>query len=585
MKLVEDPQTGSDKSAESNPASDAKPSRLDRHFFLIAGILLAILAASQIGSAIQESPTNDEPVHLTSGYVYLTTGEYVVDLAHPPLGRVLAALPLLALPVRRVPPDQVWSTLGTLLWDNPPSTALLHARLVVIALTLLFGAWLGWWTRREFGAPVALLALSFFVFDPNIIAHGHYATTDLIVSFGIFLACTLWCDFLQQESSTALVLAIGALGLALISKYSALFLVVVLPLLYAIAWRGKRGHSFFTFRGSMKVLLFTIVGVGICIALAYAPGTITRAHRGWTAVAAMPSPGDAMVHPTQPPVSIGRVVSQMLSATRPSSFLYIQGLSQLIEHNSEGHPAYLLGRFSSTGWWQYFPVVFMVKTPTGALLACLLAAASLLYFRKEAVPVVPLACIALPPAIYFLLATRSSIDLGVRYILPIYPFLYVGLAFILIRYGPYLLGWAWPYAIAALIVLTCIESLLSYPHYLAFFNWPSGGSTNGWHYLLDSNLDWAQDTDNLRRYVERTGSTPLCTALFGYTPRNYFGRDWRDLLVTGTPEGIENLNCVVAVSANFVEGLYIGPKMFARLRQREPSGKIGYSIFLYDQRH
>jgi hypothetical protein len=173
------------------------PRRLDRHFVLIAGILLTILAASQIGSAIQESQTNDEPVHLTAGYIYLTTGEYGMDLPHLPLGRVLAALPLLLLPLRRIPADRAWLDFGTLIWDNPvpPSTVLMHARLVIIALTILFGAWLGWWTRRQFGAPVALLALTFFVFDPNIVAHGHYVTTDFISSFGFFLVCSIWKDF------------------------------------------------------------------------------------------------------------------------------------------------------------------------------------------------------------------------------------------------------------------------------------------------------------------------------------------------------------------------------------------------------
>ena len=71
------------------------PLFLDQHFLRIAGLLLAIMGAVQIGSAIQENPTNDEPIHLTAGYVYLTTGEYSMELEHPPLGRMLAALPLL----------------------------------------------------------------------------------------------------------------------------------------------------------------------------------------------------------------------------------------------------------------------------------------------------------------------------------------------------------------------------------------------------------------------------------------------------------------------------------------------------------
>ena len=60
-------------------SSTPLPRLLDRHFFLIAALLLSVMAGAQFGSAVQESPTNDEPVHLTAGYVYLTTGEYSMD--------------------------------------------------------------------------------------------------------------------------------------------------------------------------------------------------------------------------------------------------------------------------------------------------------------------------------------------------------------------------------------------------------------------------------------------------------------------------------------------------------------------------
>ena len=144
-------------------------SHLDRYFWVATAILLGILAASQIGSAIQESPTNDEPVHLTAGYVYLTTGQYDMDIVHPPLGRVIAALPLLALPLRPIPADRVWVNLGTLIRDNPvpPLTVILCARLMVIALTLLFGAWLSWWTRCQFGSPGSVTSAGLFHLRPQ----------------------------------------------------------------------------------------------------------------------------------------------------------------------------------------------------------------------------------------------------------------------------------------------------------------------------------------------------------------------------------------------------------------------------------
>src|ERR1051326_8902827 len=135
-----------------------------RYFLWIAASLLAVMAALQIGSATHESPTKDEQIHLEAGYIYLTTGEYSMDLTHPPLVRILAALPLLSLPIQFVPANRAWPDFSMFLWRNPTParTILFRARLVVIILTVLFGAWLAWWTRRYFGTRIALVALTFF---------------------------------------------------------------------------------------------------------------------------------------------------------------------------------------------------------------------------------------------------------------------------------------------------------------------------------------------------------------------------------------------------------------------------------------
>ena len=559
------------------------PLFLDQHFLRIAGLLLAIMAAVQIGSAIQENPTNDEPIHLTAGYVYLTTGEYSMELEHPPLGRMLAALPLLALPLKHIPAERAWAEFKTLIWASRVSaeTILLRTRLVIIALTLLFGAWIARWTRSRFGPTVALLALTFFAFDPTFIAHGHYVTTDLIASLSIFLACTLWADFLETPSWKSLAAAALGLGFALASKYSAVFLLLVLPLLYCAAWRRNRGQPFFTGRGAIKTLVVMSAGAGLFVFLSYAP-EVRRLilAPGSENVRAAPLTQSQVDNETS-----GEILAANVPNTGLLSFGYFRGLYELIVHNSEGHPAYLLGHFRMQGWWEYFPVAFLVKTPTGVLAACVIAVFSLWQGRRRAPPALLSLCLALPPLAFFALAMRSSINIGVRHILPVYPFLYVLLAFVLIDYGPLLLRGAWRWTVVALIVLVSVESLSVYPHYLAFFNWCSGGPVNGSRYLLDSNIDWGQDLKNLAAFVKDHHMTPLCTALFSAAPPTYYGIAARDLNQTGMPEGLENLPCVVAVSVNLLQGLYNSPSRYAPLRRRQPLARIGYSIYLYDLRH
>jgi hypothetical protein len=161
----------------------------------------------------------------------------------------------------------------------------------------------------------------------------------------------------------------------------------------------------------------------------------------------------------------------------------------------------------------------------------------------------------------------------------------VWLAFVLVQYSARLLKKAWPWTLAGVLVMLSAESLMTYPHYLAFFNWPSGGPVNGPRYLLDSNIDWGQDVEGLKLYADDHHLMPLCTAIFGahYLPR--YGIISRDLLAHCIPEGIENLSCAVAVSVNLLYGVYVWPGMFAPLREREPVARIGYSIYVFDLRH
>ena len=62
--------------------------------FLI--LLLGVFAFLSFGSASRESLTYDEPIHITSGFLFWKTGVYL-DPLHPPFIRLWAALPLLFL--------------------------------------------------------------------------------------------------------------------------------------------------------------------------------------------------------------------------------------------------------------------------------------------------------------------------------------------------------------------------------------------------------------------------------------------------------------------------------------------------------
>jgi hypothetical protein len=201
-----------------------------------AGVALLLLAmgAAMVTSALQETQTWDEAGHLTAGYLYLKAGHAAFYTDHPPL-RAVFALPLLFLNLH-IPYDRPeWTARDQtafatqFLYTNPyhPDTLLFAGRSVAIALTLVFGLVLATWTRRHFDAATALIALAFFAFDPNLIAHGRYITTDMLCAFTFFLAVIAF----HSGRFPGI-----ALGLALTAKFSNIALIPIL-LLIAIVQR------------------------------------------------------------------------------------------------------------------------------------------------------------------------------------------------------------------------------------------------------------------------------------------------------------------------------------------------------------
>ncbi len=519
---------------------------LERHFRLFATGLIALLVLFQVSSILDETQTWDEGIHLASGYIYLRTGDYQISPEHPPLGRILNALPLLAYPLSFNTPRSVASMSAAgydFVFRNRLSPALIlnTARAVTILLTMLFAAWIATWTRRHFGSIAALIALSLFVFDPNIIAHGRYVTTDLIAAFTIFLAVTLWIDDVLQPTDLRLTLAGLALGCALASKYSALFLI---PLVILSGFAMRR-----FFRVGILVLI-----AAIFVAIIYSP---EFAHtRGGTLEAELKGAGMA-----------GGALKWTAHVLHLPHSSFLIGVDRLVEQNEVGEPGYLLGRISDHGWWYYFPISFLVKTPTATLVAFLTAG---VLWRKASGSRAVLASITAVALAFFLICSSSGITIGHRHILPVYAFLFAATGAVLS---------ARPRLAVGLIVLVAIESMAVFPNYLSFFNQPSGGPSNGARYLVDSNLDWGQDLGRLGRYMDDHGLKRVCLAFFGNVDPLRYGVEYLRL-----PHNAAEANCVVAISATPLHGLYAEHDEYAWLRTLKPSGRIGYSIYLFDLR-
>jgi 4-amino-4-deoxy-L-arabinose transferase-like glycosyltransferase len=533
-------------------------------------LLLALMALLEWTSALQESQTYDEAMHLAAGYSYLTTGDFHRNPEHPPLSKLLAALPLLLWRPILPTEDPAWGGdqrmfgAAFLYRNRVDGIAMLTAgRCVTMAASLVLGLALAVWTRRRFGMAASLLALLLYALDANVLAHGRYVTNDVLTALLCFLAVTAWAAYLEQAGRSRLLLAGLFLGLALGTKFSAVFLLPV----YVILWWIHRPRS---------APAMAVVGAiaALTVASLYGPETLRiLRHPG-----SVPQLADSIQHGTAP----GKLLYAVARTLRLPAHSYLVGLESAARHDRIGHPSYLLGQLGQDGWWYYFPVAFAVKAPAALLLLTLASAAiGLRRILRRRAAGFHWQALLVPLIIYAALTINSRLNIGYRHLLPAYPFLLAAIAGTI---ASVLHGRRLAAAACAIAVLHVSEAARIYPHHLAFFNLFAGGPARGPEYLLDSNLDWGQDLLHLQQWRSEHGNPRVCLEYFGTADTERYGLARNGLPKTWDAAGRGSLDCVGAISVNLLHGLYIEPGAYQWLQERRPIGHAGWSIYLYDLR-
>jgi hypothetical protein len=224
-------------------------------------------------------------------------------------------------------------------------------------------------------------------------------------------------------------------------------------------------------------------------------------------------------------------------------------------------------------WWHYYGVALALKVPLAMLVLLLLTVVqAILVARRRPQEGVILACLFIPCAVFFLFFSLvCQSQLGLRLILPAFPFVYVASGCL----SPQLFMGKPGSRIFGVLLLGgyLAASLFIHPHYLAYFNVLSGGPSRGVEYLADSNLDWGQDLKGLRKYMDEEGIDAVRLLYYGpdgLVEPAYYG-------ITTPPKEVPGVPW--AVSATW---LYY-PR-YSRFKNQAPHDRIGYSIFLYPTR-
>jgi 4-amino-4-deoxy-L-arabinose transferase-like glycosyltransferase len=554
---------------------------------VIVAALLVVMAANLLTVIMRKSITADEITHIPAGYYHLVAGNFTLNNEHPPLVKLWAALPLLVLQPNEPPlagsdNADYYVRVGSVFpnfWTANASefeAISFWTRLPMVVLTLVLG-WLIFVFTKDLSNPRAgVLAVALFALEPTVLAHGGIVHTDLPAALAYLLFFLALHRYHRLSSfRSALVLGL-VIGVALVTKFS---LVIVCPIFVAAAgvwiWRApSRGLN----RGQVvrHALMAGLVALAVInVAYGFQRQPIIAPDIAWIQYKT----------PNYAPA--------ILSGIRGLSFLfptyYLFGIYNVALHNSSGHATFLLGQYSDLGWWYYFPVAFALKTTIaflGLAIASLLWALWRFLFRRES----HLLFLLAPIAVYLVVSLTSSINIGIRHFLPVYPFLFILAALLLDRV---LRVPKWRYVtgilVAGLIASMGLEAVRAYPNYISYFNQLRRGRP-GWHLLSDSNVEWGGDVKAVAAYLRARGETGVSGATSaGWLTFRFFGVDYFDVCPPHDKNPVQTN--YVAIGASFLNGSTVPgsavlpeterENIFAAYRYQKPEAIFGKSIYLY----
>jgi hypothetical protein len=559
---------------------------------LLAGVIAVGRCAAIAGIY---NHTTDELAHIAGAVGLYESGRNLYMVEHPTLQRLVVGGALKvagveyppargltevqARPEANVVGDQI------VLHGRVPYWTVLavarRANLVFLAVLLFFVYRMG----RYLANPLAaMLATVFISVDANVLGHSALVTTDIPAAAG-FLAATYYALRLVARPNWRRAIAAGVvLGLAMSCKFTCVLLVPAVVILMAVRVvrrrvRGQRGSAMRGLPSWRHLVAIPIIAfVALWATYLFNVGRLEDQHlfdeeKTWNRipqwVKAAPVPMPSM----------------------PLGVMFMGAIGKT------GFPCYFNGQLDLKGHLAYFPEAIVIKSPIGLVVGVALALGFFLVSKRRR-PILTL-CIVLPPSFLLLTAMTGKLQIGVRHVLPVIPFVYLFAAFHLHR-------GVRSFALVPLILLAAVETSVTPYDYLPFFNQLVGGPVNGSKYLADSNLDWGQDVARLSNYIKRRGAKDYSIKVSGVRVASLIGflgldpnsrllseDDLRNKVPGRDPEELKrNPHGLIAVGANAMVGLEDFKKNkdnsvsrghdFSWVKKYPLVARAGYSIEVYD---
>ena len=463
-----------------------------QHRTLLVCLLLGIFTFLTVGSAIRESLTFDEIVHMQEGKNAWLHHTFLIDTNNPPFIRELAVIPLIL-------------GAGNATHSPYPNIRALPGRLVIVAMGIVLGLSIYFVGTAYFGVDIGLFALFLYVFEPNNLAYSHYITQDLGAVFFFFLAYISLVRMIRYPNLRNYLIHGILVGLMAASKITTLPFYLLSAVIALPVMLGNAIVPWFR-----KTKFLSLLAVPICLLIIWS----TYFFKTNVIVA----PGDAK----------GRVSTLLeLSAKKQHNQLllnalntfrhtpvplgdYIAVLKNTVVRSTQPTIYFFLGSFYSASRWYFLLVNTFFKTPLPLLILFSMGIVMIIQRRKKRESGF---VIAVPVVSILMVGVLSRMQPLVRYVLPLYPFLILvaasSLAYCRKKYQK------------ILVILLCAwymyGTIGSYPHFISYANESAGVGNERVLNFIDSNMDWGQSLISFIQFAQRV------------EPRNinfsYFGRD------------------------------------------------------------
>jgi 4-amino-4-deoxy-L-arabinose transferase-like glycosyltransferase len=576
----------------------SQPAQVGRRAWIAIGVACLLLAVFlQLAFSVhRNSITWDEDDHIFAGYMSWKHADFGLNPEHPPLVKLVAAIPLLNLPLNvPVVQDRTFKHEAFLdgkdfLFKNNADAMLFRARMAVSFFTLLLALLVFLAAREMFGTGAGFIALALLAFDPNLLAHGAVVSTDAGLSCFMFAAVYAFYRYVKAPSVWRMIVTGLATGLALAAKHTGILLFPMLLLLAVTeVLRNKRtsdaqGGLQASAAKRARQLAIALIAIS-AMAVVILWGAYGFRYQARAEGRQMNPTLNEFVQGLSRPHEVRLLQTVARFHLLPESYIY--GLAD-VRIMSDFYTSFLLGKVYPHGVWFYFPVAFAIKSSLSFLLFLLITIWAILARRLTAAR--EIIFLTVPPIFHLIIAMSAGMNIGVRHILPMYLFLSVligGASWTLIQRNR-----KWTYVVVALLIFQVFSTSRAYPAYIAYANELWGGPPHVHELLSDSNSDWGQQLHDVRRYLDQHNIKDCWFIYFaeGVVDASYYKIPCRQLPTMDTLWMEEPLNAppaidgTVLVSAGDLSGFEFGAgslNPYEQFKSLRPTAVIDYGVFVY----